>query len=513
MSEVLSLEAMLEGAAEAYQQRRLPEAEEILRIVIAETPGRADALAMLGTIRAQSGDADEGIDCLRRACELAPHIAGYHNNLALALTGADQIDAAVESYRTALAIDPGSVFILVNLGRLLRRISRLSEAVECFTRALALHPESPEMRTYLADTLALAGDDVAAEVLYRQVVGALPDLAVVWYALALVHRFESEDDPDLDTMCRVMERTGLQTAEQCPLSFGIAKAYDDLRLYDLAFAYFDRGNALHRELETFDIEVDLAQMAEVIDIFDADLIERKKCFGNRTRKPVFIVGMPRAGKTLLETQLACYRGMFAGGESAFIRVPRDPDTTLDVWQYPRYMPSLSGERIEQTAAALLASIDRAAPDASRFINTMPGNFVTAGLIRILFPEATIIHCVRDPRDTCLSNYFKLFMKGWLFTYDLALLGRYYVAYQRLMRHWHSVMSGIVEVRYEDLIANPEHTVREVAQVCGLQESDRLAPLPTLHSAETGRWRHYAAHLAPLINALREGGDHAGLTNS
>jgi tetratricopeptide (TPR) repeat protein len=462
-------------------------------------------LAHLGTIRAQSGDIDEAISFLRRACDLSPGVAGYHNNLALALTRAGEIDAAVERYHRALALEPDNVYVLVNLGRLLRRVCLLHESKRCFIRALRLHPEAPELKVYLADTFVLAGEEREAESLYGEVIAERPQWTEAHYALSNIHRFESEGDPELKTMLDLAESTEIPAAAQCSLQFALGKAYDDLRLYDLAFAHYQRANELHVQAEPFDPEQELRLSDEIIDIFKDGLIESRLQYGLRTRKPVFIIGLPRAGKTLLEQHLACYRGVHSGGESAFIRVPHDEESPAGPWRYPHYVPSLTRGQIGRAAEAVMTQIERVASEASYVTNTMPGNFATAGLIRILFPDATIIHCVRDAVDTCLSCYFKLFMHGWAFTYDLRLLGRYYASYERLMHHWRATMPGpFIEVRYEDLIDDPETTVRTVAAHCGLADADRIAPLPPVHKTESERWRPYAAHLAPLLEAMGPG---------
>jgi tetratricopeptide (TPR) repeat protein len=491
----------LEGVHQTLRAGRAAEAEELCRRIVAERPSAAEAVAMLGMIRSRRGDAAESVRLLRTACALAPGSPGYLNNLALALKQSGDFEAAVGAYRRSLALEPGSVHVLANLGRLLRQGGRGAAAAECFRQALAASPDSPELLALLADTLAEQGNGSAPAELYRRVIALRPDWVAAHYSLALAKRFAGEDDADLLALRRLAgaPRT---VEERIVLSFALGKACDDLGQYERAFAHFAAGNDLKRaQLPAGGLDREIERIERIAESFRGTRPARSASRRGSRPLPIFLVGLPRAGKSLLEEQLACYRGVHAGGESGLLEVRTGSGKPLGHDD----LQALPASEIADLAAGLAGRLRGLAPAASRITNTMPGNFALLGLIHQLLPQAPIVHCVREPLDTALACYFKLFVQGWDFTYDLADLGRYYAAYERLMRRWGELLPGaILTVRYEDLVRAPAAATRRVARFCGLGESDRIAPAPVLRADEVGRWRRYEPHLEPLVRALAAG---------
>ncbi len=319
------------------------------------------------------------------------------------------------------------------------------------------------------------------------------------------------------------------------MHFALGKAYGDLQQNERSFRHIRDGNALARRRIAYNEAADLGLFDHIRAVFSADLMRTRAALGNPSERPIFIVGMMRSGSSLVEQVLASHPDVFAAGErpdfnEAYKTVRQGIESSAT---YPDTVPPLTGEQLRRVGDEYLRRIDALAAGrlAERITDKMPGNFSSIGLIRLVLPNARIIHTVRDPIDTCLSCFSKLFTEGHPFTYDLGELGRYYRAYAQLMKHWRQVLpeGAFLDVRYEALVADFENQVRRILDYCCLEwneaclnfyETDR--PVTTasqvqvrqpLYSTAARRWRPEEAELQPLleglgtaINAAGRGGD-------
>jgi Sulfotransferase family len=308
------------------------------------------------------------------------------------------------------------------------------------------------------------------------------------------------------------------------LHFALAKAYEDVDRAECAFQQLLAGNRLKRQQIGYDEAATLAMLDRVQERFTPDLIKAHEGYGEPSRVPVFIVGMPRSGTTLIEQILASHPLMFGAGELRLFDEIRTGILNVlpQSAALPEMVANMTGEQVRTVGARYLAALQQFAPDAARITDKMPSNFLFAGLIHLALPNAIIIHAVRDPIDTCVSCFAKHFVKGHPYTYDLAELGRYYRHYQALMAHWHRVLPAgrILDVRYEDVVADLEGAARRIVDHCGLAwDPDCLAfhqterPVRTASATQVrqpiycnsvGRWRRYAALLPPLLAELQLG---------
>jgi tetratricopeptide (TPR) repeat protein len=346
-------------------------------------------------------------------------------------------------------------------------------------------------------------------------------------ALAAVafHGLYSLTEVEVNRIRTLLADPQLAPDDRARLHFGLAHICDRAKAYDEAFAHFRQANALRRRAsqeagKAFDAEKHRARVDRIIATCDAAYFRRVGGLGRDTERPVFIVGMPRSGTTLVEQILSSHPDVFGAGELKDIsrlskRVPSRPGAA------DRYPDSLA--RLDEAAASTLADqylqhIDKLAGTATRVIDKMPNNYLHLGLIAALFPRARVIHCRRDPMDVCFSCYVQDF-QDW--TSDQGDLARYYWEYERLMKHWRLVLPlPVLEVVYEELVEDSEAIIRELVSFCGLDwdhrclahhENPRAVRTPSLlqvrqpvYKSSVGRWRHYAAHLQPLLEALGRG---------
>ncbi len=502
LGNILQSLGKLEEAA-AHQQRAL-----------ALNPGLAEAWSNLGNVWFHQGRIADAVTCYERALALRPRYVDAHNNLGAALLSQERVEEAVWHFERALALDPGYSAAHNNLGNALLKQARLDEAKTHYERALEIKPDYANAHNNLGNVLKEKGRFEEAMAHYERAIKLQPDYAAAYLNRTELKRFR-RGESDLAAL-EQLAANSLPPEKAVFAHFALAKALDDVGDYDRAWEYLRKANALRRA----EIEYPERRALELLDrigkVFDAGLFERFHGSGDPSQVPIFVVGMPRSGSTLIEQILASHPQIHGAGELPIFERMEDPT-------FPDYVPGLSRDQLRRMGEAYLAQLPQAQPQVPagvvRIVDKLPGNFLRIGLIRLMLPNARIIHTVRHPLDTCLSCYFKLFTHGLLFTYDLGELGRYYQSYSRLMQHWRTVLppDAMLEVRYEDVVDDLEGQARRLIEHCGLAWDERCIgfhrherPVRTASSVQVRqplfrssleRWRHYEAGLAPLIKEL------------
>jgi len=502
-------------------QGKLADALAGFERALAIKPDFAEAHNNLGIVLKDQGKLVEAAACYQRALSLKPDYAEAHNNLGNVLTDQGKLTEAAASYQRAIAIKADYAEAHNNLGNALRDQGKLTEAVASYQRALAIKPDFVEAHYNLGVALREKGELEQSRKLVERAVELDPDNAASYRLLGDAKSF-SAGEPHLGAMERMArEVTSLSPAQQIELHFALAKAYEDTGDYGVSFDHLLKGNALKRQQVTYDGTTTCESLAHIQQIFTAQLMRERRNVGDPSPVPVFVIGMPRSGTTLIEQILASHPRVFGAGElddiaSNVAMLRRDDGLSAG---FPELVPSMTAAELRQFGSNYVNRLKSIAPEAQRITDKMPINFVYAGLIHLVLPHARIIHARRDPLDTCLSCFATLFAKGQQFTYDLAELGQFYRAYDRLMQHWRAVLpSGVMlEVQYEELVADLEGQARRIVDHCGLQwdeacllfhETER--PVRTasavqvrqpIYHTSVGRWRRYERQLAPLIEVL------------
>lgn len=503
-------------------QGRFVEAEAAHRQVIALNPDYADAYSNLGDVLRCLGRLDDAEQALRHAIMLRPQFADAFSKLGNTLWEQGRLAEAEVACLKAIALDPGHAGAYSNLGNVLNNQGRLIEAEAAYRRAIALKPNFSDAYNNLGVTLKHIGRLADARQVAEQAVQLAPPNASHFLNLSDVRHFRAED-PYLVAMEELAENiASLPVKQQIELHFALAKAYEDVGRRDNSFRHLLAGNALKRRQIPYDEAATLAAFERIRTVFTPELLGSLQDVGEPSPAPVFIVGMPRSGTTLIEQILASHRQVFGAGELTNLgnAVASVCPTGDSIFPFPDVVLNISGEHLRRLGAHYVSEITRLAPTATHVINKMPSNFFFVGLIHLALPNARIIHAVRNPLDTCISCFSKLFTAGQYHTYDLPELGRYYRRYQELMEHWRRVLppGRILEVRYEDIVADLEGQARRMVAYCGLEwntrcltfhETDR--PVHTasatqvrqpIYDSSIGRWRPYESFLSPLLTELR-----------
>ncbi|MGH6662816.1 MAG: sulfotransferase, partial [Rhodospirillales bacterium] len=421
------------------------------------------------------------------------------------------------AFRRALGRRPGNLPLLVNLGNALKELGRVAEARRAYRAALALEPRSAAALSNLAQLEAESGDHAAARKLYKRVLALDPEDAEAWHDYSLIKTYES-GDPDLAAMQSLRARPGLAAGKAMFLDFALGKALQDAGDVDAAFQRFASGNRLKRASLRYDVAGDEALVERIVATFDKAFLAAHAGAGAMDERPVFIVGMPRSGTSLVEQILSSHSRVLGAGEVNHFR-----DAVVDILGdggrgFPEAVRDLAARDFRRLGEAYLERLALGAGKAARITDKMPRNFFFLGFIRLALPKARIVHCVRDPVDTCLSCYQIHFAAGQEFTYDLGDLGRYYRLYARLMDHWRAALPGrFLELGYEELVARPEPAMRRLLEFCGLVWEDACRdfhlsrrPVHTasahqvhrpIYRTAVRRWKRYEKHLGPLLEAL------------
>jgi tetratricopeptide (TPR) repeat protein len=534
---------------------RLDEAECAYRRALEIEPRLVQAWKNLGTMLRELNRLPEAIEAYRKALAQSPKDPDTLHNIAIAAIGLNRLDEAVELLQTALVIERRDPKLFLHLGAVLIDLGKIEEAAAALEQSLALAPASHDAINLMGRVAFMRGALDAALAHYRHAVALKPDLADAYNgmgnALHALGRFpeavEAYDnalacnpkntrtyvnladskkftagDPDLLAMQALERDDGLPPGERMFLHFALGKAYADLNDHARAFEHLLQANALKRARIVYDEAATVAKFERTEAVFTPALIKKKARHGERSHLPVFVLGMPRSGTTLVEQILASHPLVHGAGElTTFEEVIGAMRASGDLCAYPDFVPALDNAHVKRIGARYLAEIRRITPAGkTRVINKMPSNFLYIGLIHLALPNARIIHTVRNPLDTCISCFSKLFTLEQNYTYDLAELGRYYRRYQRLMAHWHQVLpqGRILDVHYEEVVADLEGQARRIIAHCGLDWDERCLafhkterPVRTasaiqvrqpIYNASIGRWRVHEPFLGPLLAELR-----------
>lgn len=487
----------------------------------------ADAHFLLAMVAATAGNFHEARELIERAIELDGKRAEYHAQLARCLALLKREPEARAAAERAVALGAGDALTLDTLGVVYSRLGAHERAVEFFERATALAPQQASYRYNHAASLRFLGLFDAAERAYEAAIAAEPKLYRAHSALADLKR-QTEEHNHVARLKRLLDEVGDDVDGELHLCHALAKELEDLERYEEAFALLARGKSKKRATLDYSIGTDREIFAAVESLFDRGAAAGS---GYDNDEPIFVVGMPRSGTTLVERVLSSHPDVFSAGElqNFGICLKRAAGTAsnrvLDV-ETLRRASSLD------SAALGRAYIDSTRPATGRcprFVDKMPLNYFYIGFIARALPRARIVCLRRDPLDTCLSNYRQLFALGFSYynyAYDLRDIAQYYVLFDRLMGHWARVLPGkVLELRYEALVTDQETETRRLLAHCGLEWDPRCleferntAAVATasavqvrqkLYASAIGRWRRYAAELEPARRVLEAAGISTG----
>lgn len=474
-----------------YGQTRMAEAAECFRQALVHAPGDAEAHTYLGNALRELGAFAEAEASYLRAIALDARFARAHHELGGLMYVQDRYAEAEQHYRHALMLKPDYVEACNNLGRSIRRQGRLDEAREHFEEAMALDAESVE----------------------------------AYCNLAGLRRFRPEHPEPARLEKLAFKLPSLSEHMRIRYWFALGKMREDLGHYNGAFDAYAQGNRLKRAQLAPDEASKIALIENLREVFDQRFFANRSMPAAAGKAPIFIVGMPRSGTSLIEQILSTHSAIYGAGELADLEnILFDAATQAGkpLEAYPEVAARMTPEALLRLGEIYTERVWKLAPQATRITDKMMANFAHVGLIRLMLPNAKIIHAMRDPMDSCFSCYATLFSKNSLdYTYDLGDVGRHYVRYIELMQHWQRVLpaGSILELRYEDMVADTEGQARRLLAFLGLpwdpnclnfHQNERVVKTASaaqvrrpVYTSSVARWMHFQAQLAPLLAIVKD----------
>ena len=490
---LMPMDAALRNALGVAQEalQRHADAEATYRGALALNPGLAEAHANLGNALRRLGRMYEAEAHLVQAIELKPEYAVAHFNLGILLQDREEFDRAIAEYRRALTYRPDFIEALNNLGSCLRTQGFVEEARAVFERILELAPTQVEAHCNLAQ-----------------------------------YKTYQPGDPQIDRFLSQRHRLeSLPHDGQVRYWFTLGKMMEDVGRHAESFAAYAEGNRAKNERTPWDEAAHLDLQRRIIATFSREKLARHVVPETAEGPtPIFILGMPRSGTSLLEQVLATLPNIHGAGEITWL-----PETLHDAaadfgladYRFPESLEGASDAELLKLGRRYIDRIRELAPHASHIVDKLPDNFQHIGLIHLMFPGARIVHSMRDPMDSCFSCFSRLFIADNLgFTYDLGAVGRYWVSYHELMRHWHAVLppGRILDVSYEQMVGDFENQARRLVAYLGLPWDDRCLGFHTnrrvvktasvaqvrrpIYRTSVARWKHYEAYLGELLGIVK-----------
>jgi len=503
----------------------------------------------LGVLFLEQQEFKQALDYFNRAITSTPQLGDPYCNKGFSLAGLNRFDEAINCFKKTLQLNPNSAEAYYGIAKIQLHKHDYVESENMLWKAIHIKSEQAEFYQLLAEIYHAKGNHNQALIYLDQALSINSTLASLYiskgsmlmeigelsraeeqflkntndsqidiqilahYSLVQLRKINS-DNLSLKALLSIANHVDSVSTEKLPyLYFALGKCYDDMGEWSTAFAYFTKGCNLKRKNITFDIQEQIHLTHKLIHVFTKETIDYLKTFSNPSALPIFIVGMPRSGTTLVEQILASHSLVYGAGELPYLN-----DLTAG---YPDNITQLSAADYRMITDNYLLYLQRLSSDAVHITDKMPHNFIAIGLIHALFPNAKIIHVKRNALDTCLSCYTKLFNQGQFYSYDLIELGQYYSHYEMIMNHWRQILpaDAFLEINYEDVVTNLEAEAKRLIAYCNLTwdpacaafyQSKRKVSTASfmqvrqpVYTSSVKRWQRFKDELSPLINAIND----------
>jgi len=519
---VSSVEPDVIRTAELFKAGKIAQAEQMCRRFLMQNPTNVNAIRLLADIGIKIGMLDDAEKLLARCLELAPEFHVARLNYAHVLSKKEKLAQALAQVDRLLKAQPKKEYTYILLrASILVKIGDFEQAKQSYEYLLSNFEPRAGIALSYAHTLKTIGQQQEAIVAYRQTVDLKPSFGDAYWSLANLKTFHFEDR-DLDRMREEVEKPDCTQEDHFHLCFALGKALDDRKQFDESFRYYLRGNDIKEKLEQYNADLTADGARRIQAVCTRDFLSTSPTSGCQAPDPIFVVGLPRAGSTLLEQILASHSLVDGTKELvdilAMVRRLGGKKLKADVSLYPELLTDLSAAQLEELGREYIDRTRIQRADAPFFIDKMPNNFFHIGFINLILPNAKIIDARRHPMASCFSCFTQLFAKGQHFTYGLSNIGHYYRTYIDVMDHWDTALPGkVLRVQYEEMVADTETQVRRMLAHCGLEfeesclqfhKTDRAVRTASseqvrqpIYKAALEHWRNYETHLDELKEAL------------
>lgn len=501
----------------AFQDGRLDIAAQLLKNALVLDHTRASYCRDLAEVLFHSNKLKDALSFVRRALDINSKDPKTHFLSGLALMKNGERELAIKSFETVINLAPDFGAAYNNIGSLLEDSGRLSEAIKNYKQAIRIDPNNIQAQNNLASTMIATGDMKKAKKHLLLAIKTDPFYIEAHHNLSGLKKYK-KSDLDLKNLKTIAKDfIELLPINQVRLHFILAKAHADIGEHDRAFYYYQLANTKMRSNLEYNQKVAEKVNTDLMKFFNIDYFGSDQILDNEDPTPIFIVGMPRSGSTLVEQIVASHSEVYAAGELTLL----GDIIRSKVGKFPVDLEALTKDELKTIGKDYLAEIKKIAPNAKRIVDKMPGNYQFIGIISKILPGARIIHTKRNSIDCCFSIYTRLFLEQVHYAYDLSELGHYYKLYEDLMDHWRGLLSDgiMIEVNYEGVVDDLEVEARKILDFIDLEWEDRVlgfhkqvGVIKTASAAQVRkpiyqtsiqRWRVYEKHLRPLIELLEQ----------
>ena len=497
---------------------RYRKAEDAFKKVLIEDDNNIDALRFMGILAFKSGNHDIAEAMLTKALKLDPTYSLVWANLAQVFSVTGQLDKAKKSFKNILNMEPKNGLIWAEYGTVLTKLANYKEGKDAYLKALEFKPNSPRVHLSLGHVYKTMGEIDNSINSYKNTILQNNLSGEAYWSLANLKTYSFSENEIKD-----MEDTlkgDMSDIERSQMHFALGKAYEVKKDFDKSFKNYYQGNKVKKGLIKYSSDDTTDNTKRILNFFNKENIQKLAKSSTGDRDPIFVLGMPRSGSTLVDQIISSHSKVDGTQELPnIIKIAAELNTNNQN-NYPEVLKELDESKLSNLGKDYISETAWARDSAPFFIDKMPNNFIHIGLIKTILPNAKIIDTRRDPMDTCFSCFKQFFARGQLFTYSLEDLGNYYTDYIRAMNHWHNVYGkDIYTVHYDNVINETEETIRELIDYCELPfekeclefyNSSRPVKTPSaeqvrqpIYKSGLNYWKNYEKHLLPLKKIIDE----------
>ena len=497
---------------------RYRKAEDAFKKVLIEDENNIDALRFMGILAFKSGNHDIAEAMLTKALKLDPTYSLVWANLAQVFSVTGQLDKAKKSFKNILSMEPKNGLIWAEYGTVLTKLANYEEGRDAYLKALEFKPDSPRVHLSLGHVYKTMGEIDNSIDSYKNTILQNNLSGEAYWSLANLKTYSFSENEIKD-----MEDTlkgDMSDIERSQMHFALGKAYEVKKDFDKSFKNYYEGNKVKKGLIKYSSDDTTDNTKRILNFFNKENIQKLAKSSTGDRDPIFVLGMPRSGSTLVDQIISSHSKVDGTQELPnIIKIAAELNSNNQK-NYPEVLKDLDESKLSNLGKDYISETAWARDSAPFFIDKMPNNFIHIGLIKTILPNAKIIDTRRDPMDTCFSCFKQFFARGQLFTYSLEDLGNYYTDYIRAMNHWHNVYGkDIYTVHYDNVINKTEETIRELIDYCELPfekeclefyNSSRPVKTPSaeqvrqpIYKSGLNYWKNYEKHLLPLKKIIDE----------
>jgi Tfp pilus assembly protein PilF len=514
----------IKEAVDAYKSRNLSKASQITKKLIETNPKLVFLYNLLGLIFQEQEKIEEALKCYEKGIEIDPNFATIYNNLGLLYFRnkyQNNHQKIEKYYKKAISLNKNMVEAYSNLGNFYSSVNKYEEAKYNFKKAIEINPKFSFAFLNLASVNVSFGKFDEAKKALLEAIAISPNLIHAHRLMSRLIKY-TKNHKHLNQLLKLHNETELNNDERkMNLAFALGKAFEDTKEFDKSFSFYNEANELFRKNIKFSIKTEKEKFNEIKDVYNEKIFAKYDGAGYQESKPIFIVGMPRSGTTLIEQILSSHPEVFGADEIEFIpNIIRKQFGNQNINLFYNEVVKFDKTNFKKFGAEYNEMINKLSNNANRTTDKLPSNFDSIGFIKLILPNAKIIHCTRNSNDTCLSIFKNHFTSGKInFAYDLNEIVAYYSLYNDLMKHWESVLPDFMfNVSYENLIKNPDQVIKTMLKNCDLEWSNNCLAFyknnraiktasdvqvrNKLYKSSINSWKNYEKYVSSFFSKLK-----------